>query len=68
MIWYAKLFGHYRHFRGLDLLTAKNRKAFVDAHPCHETRPFLKWFVESGVLQSFIASQVRTNDISIDER
>lgn len=60
MIWYAKLFGHYRIF-GYDILTARNRKLFARAHPCPETRLFLKWFVENGILQSFIFTQSRSD-------
>lgn len=57
MIFYAKLFGHFQRF-GVDILTARNRKRFVQAHPCADTRFFLKWFVENGILQSFIFNQV----------
>ncbi|KAI3420342.1 hypothetical protein GPALN_003650 [Globodera pallida] len=57
MIWYAKLFGHYRKF-GQNILSARNRKLFAHAHPCAETRLFLKWFMENGILQSFIFAQV----------
>uniref|UniRef100_A0A914GT61 Large ribosomal subunit protein eL39 n=1 Tax=Globodera rostochiensis TaxID=31243 RepID=A0A914GT61_GLORO len=56
MIWYAKLFGHFRKF-GQNILSARNRKLFAHAHPCAETRLFLKWFVENGILQSFIFAQ-----------
>jgi hypothetical protein len=57
MIWYAKLFGHYRTF-GLEILTARNRRLFANAHPCAETRLFLSWFIENGLLQYFISTQV----------
>ncbi|KAL3123778.1 hypothetical protein niasHT_009991 [Heterodera trifolii] len=63
MIWYAKLFGHYRKF-GQNILSARNRKLFAHAHPCAETRHFLKWFVENGILQSFIFSQFRDDGIT----
>ncbi|KAI1718802.1 DENN (AEX-3) domain-containing protein [Ditylenchus destructor] len=53
MIFYAKLFGHYKQF-GEDILTARNRKRFAHAHPCSDVRLFLTWFVENGILQSFI--------------
>ncbi|CAK5090549.1 unnamed protein product [Meloidogyne enterolobii] len=56
MIFYAKLFGHYRSF-GQDILTARNRKLFARAHPCSETRLFLNWFIENGILQYFISIQ-----------
>uniref|UniRef100_A0A915DXK3 Uncharacterized protein n=1 Tax=Ditylenchus dipsaci TaxID=166011 RepID=A0A915DXK3_9BILA len=56
MIFYAKIFGHYKRF-GQDIMTARNRKRFAAAHPCADTRLFLKWFVENGILQSFIFSQ-----------
>ena len=57
MIWYAKLFGHFRKFDGLEVLTARNRKMFASAHPCAETQLFLKWFVENGILQYFLSCQ-----------
>ncbi|KAL7074184.1 hypothetical protein ACQ4LE_006886 [Meloidogyne hapla] len=61
MIFYAKLFGHYRSF-GQDILTARNRKLFARAHPCSETRLFLNWFIENGILQYFISTQETEDD------
>lgn len=76
MKWYAKLFGHFRNFgrTSQQLLTVKNRKLFVRAHPSPEIRQalyvhkqsifdvkfrqFLKWFTENGILQQFMFTQV----------
>lgn len=57
MTWYAKLFGHYQQF-GSGLMSAKNRKLFVKAHPSPDTREFLQWFVETGILQTFFHAHV----------
>lgn len=66
MKWYAKLFGHFRNFgrTSQQLLTVKNRKLFVRAHPSPEIRQFLKWFTENGILQQFMFTQNNATSIN----
>ncbi|KAI6191211.1 UDENN domain-containing protein [Aphelenchoides bicaudatus] len=67
MIWYAKIFGHYKAY-GDSLLSSRSRKKLSSSHPSPDVREMLQWFVEAGVLQTFFFNQINNQSSGTAEQ